>query len=176
MKRGIFWLFQNFKIQNLKIFGHVTYFSVIWPDPFLNDIAIDVNRRNGPLPIIFRFRKWKKWVSAYKSHFELDIGGAADAITTFLLITSDREEIQMRAWSHCVQRDNTVRMICIFTYFDPTWPLGHVTWGQILNLTFRGQHTYISMRLDERNTMAFEFWRYLFPFKTYERKTAWSFW
>ena len=32
------------------------------------------------------------YLSAYKSHFELYIGGVADAVATFLLITSNRED------------------------------------------------------------------------------------
>ena len=36
-----------------------------------------------------------------------------------------------------------------------------MTWGQIFNLTFRGQKVYVSMRREEKNTILIELFRYL---------------
>ena len=51
------------------------------------------------------------------------------------------------------------------------WPRGHVTWGQPLTLTFRGQHIYVPMRIDERNTIVLFVLSWLHYFKRYLRKT-----
>ena len=68
----------------------------------------------------------------------------------FLRITQDRVKIEIWKWYRCVCLVKTNRLICNMTY------LGHhvtLTWGQILDLTFWGHHVYVSMRLEERNTM-----------------------
>ena len=60
-------------------------------------------------------------------------------------------------------------MICNITYFGQVMTL---TWGQLLNLTFRGYIIYHSMRLDEQlRTMVCELFLYLFGKKSYCRKS-----
>ena len=63
---------------------------------------------------------------------------------------------------------NADRMICNMTYLGQVMTL---TWGQILNLTFRGHIIHHSMRLDELRTMAFESILYLVWKSSYSRKT-----
>ena len=63
---------------------------------------------------------------------------------------------------------NADRMICNMTNFGQVMTL---TWGQMFNLTFRGQVIHHSMRLDELRTMACESFLYLCWIKSYYRKT-----
>ena len=94
MKWGIFWLFQNFRIQISKFFHHLTYFSVTWLDIFSQRNCHCCQQTKWEFTNSLSILKTKRWLSACNIHFELYIGGAADAVTTFLLITSDRKEMQ----------------------------------------------------------------------------------
>ena len=72
-------------------------------------------------------------------------------VMAFLTIAFYRKEMQTRTWRHPVQVVKTHSMISVFTYFDPTWSWGHVTWGQFLAFAFHG-HGHIPKYFDA-------FWR-----------------
>ena len=80
---------------------------------------------------------------------------------SFLLLPFDRIEIKYCGWSKCVSLAWTYRPICNMPYWLATWPPVALTWGQIVTLTFYGQMTHISTRLDERTTVAVELCHYV---------------
>ena len=74
----------------------------------------------------------------------------SEVTNRFLAITFDSEEIETWEWFHCVSLIKTHRYISNMTY------LGHyvtLNWGQMLTLTIQGHHVYLTMRVDETNTM-----------------------
>ena len=84
----------------------------------------------------------------------------------FLQITWDWEELETWKWSQCVCLVNALRLIC---------NLGQavtLTWGQILTLTFQGHAIYVSMRLDEANTMVSKLLLYHFNHRSYHWKLS----
>ena len=76
----------------------------------------------------------------------------------FLQITWDWEELETWKWSQCVCLVNTLRLIC---------NLGHA-----VTLTFQGHAIYVSMRLDEANTMVSKSLLYHFKHRSYHWKTV----
>ena len=75
-------------------------------------------------------------------------------------------EVEPRSMCHCVCLVKTHRLICSM----PTWVIYQVrsfdmTQGQIFKLTYRGQNAYVSIRLDERNTMVFRVFLSFLPQK-----------
>ena len=102
-------------------------------------------------------------LSCHQGHFR-----SWKVTSSFSGITFDRD--QLERWKHhrCVPADDADRLICYMTFSGQVMTL---TWGQIFNMTFQGQITYHSTRLDKRNTMMAKEIVCLYWVKSYYRKT-----
>ena len=104
-------------------------------------------------------------------HMTLSCMTSSQVTKTFSSITPHRIEVETWARCHCVCLVKTHRSICNMTY------LGHLSGqvispdqGHIFKLTFRGQDAYVSMRLDERNTMVFRVFSIFLSLKVIRKK------
>ena len=64
-----------------------------------------------------------------------------------------RIEIEQCDWSQCVSFAETRQLICNMTYLGQHVTSCGLDLGSSFEIIFLGQHAYISMRLDEWNTM-----------------------
>ena len=72
----------------------------------------------------------------------------------FLPLTFDRIEIVSWEWSQPVFfSQRRIDWYAIWPTLHNKWRHVTLTWGQVLTLTFLGQHVHISKRSDERKTM-----------------------
>ena len=84
---------------------------------------------------------------------------SSEVTNSFLLIIHDWKELQTWAGLHCVRVVKTHRLIRNMTYLGQQVTSSDFDLWSNFDLTFQGQHVYVSTRLDERYTMVAELCR-----------------
>ena len=91
--------------------------------------------------------------------------GSTDVTNRFLLITNSEKVLQINVGVDLIVSVyhellfKTHRLICTMTYLGQQVTSRDLDLRSNIDLTVQDHHVYVSARLDERNTMVFEFGR-----------------